>query len=575
MQPTTDANLAGQNVGQRIGFWLGLALFVTLLVMPTPESMRRTARETCAKAIEANTARLLAHRGQREAAPGSPAYQQAFDQAVEDRARTMLAAAAVTALVACWWISVAMPIPVTSLLPLVLFPLVGVLPIREAAVPYADPNVFLFLGGFIIALGLERWNLHRRIALHIVRLVGGSEARIVFGFMLATTVISMWISNTATTMMMLPIGLAIISAVVELAGGGNRDTGEFSAALMMGIAYAASIGGMGTPIGTPPNIVFQGVFRTLYPDAPEVGFGQWVIMFVPLVATFMFVTWLVLTRVTCRVSRRPLPLAREVVGRDLARLGPTGWPERAMLTVFVLTAVLWMTRSIPIGQADCGWSAMLERWLTPAGRLPNLFRAGYINDATVALAAAALLFAIPAGRNTETGQREFLMNWSTAQRLPWGILLLFGGGFSIAAGFQDSGLSYWCGQVFAGIGITSPLLLVMGTCLLVTFLGEITSNTAATQLMLPILARVANATGVNPLLLMLPATISASCGFMLPVATPPNAIVFGSGHISMGRMVRTGLILDFIGVVLVTAAFYAVAVPVLHIDLSALPEWAR
>ena len=571
----TGTGRGDRAVVKRVGFWLGLALFVALLAMPTPASMRLAARETFAEGLGSDITELLARSGQPDAPADSAAYRAAAEQAIEARARVMLAAAAVTALVACWWITVAVPIPITSLLPLALFPLVGVLPIRQASAPYADPNVFLLMGGFIIALGIERWNLHRRVALHIVRLVGTSPARIVFGFMLAAAFLSMWISNTATTLMLLPIGLAIISAIGELSEGSAPRHGEFSAALMMGIAYAANIGGTATPIGTPPNLAFRGIFAQLYPEAPEIGFGQWVVIYVPTVLVFLPLMWLVLTRVTCRVDRSPLPVAREVIREDLRRLGPMRWPERAILVVFLVTALLWMTRSIPIGQVNYGWAALVERLLAPESGLPGQFRAGYIHDATVALLMAVLLFAIPAGRDGSTGRREYLMDWETARRLPWGILLLFGGGFSIAVGFRDSGLSYWCGTVFTQVGLASPLLLVAATCLLMTFLTEVTSNTATTQVMLPILSRVSSSMGVNPLMLMLPATVSASCAFMLPVATPPNAIVFGSGHIAMGRMVRTGIILNLVGVALITATFYLVARPILGVELGVLPDWAH
>jgi sodium-dependent dicarboxylate transporter 2/3/5 len=374
-----------------------------------------------------------------------------------------------------------------------------------------------------------------------------------------------------------------VSAVAELIQDGDRtEHANFSAALMLGIAYAASVGGVATPIGTPPNIAFQGQFAELFPEAAKISFGQWVLAYIPLVVVFLPVVWLVLVRITCRVSGARLPVGREVVAEDLRRLGPLRGPERTVLIVFLLTAVLWITRSIPIGETNHGWSACLERWLTAEGPLHYPFRAAYINDATVALAMAVLLFVIPAGREAEgggagspTGRRRFLMNWQTAQRLPWGILLLFGGGFSIAAAFRSSGLSYWCGMVFADIGITNPILVVLTTCLLMTFLTEITSNTATTQVMLPILARASLSIGVHPLMLMLPATISASCAFMLPVATPPNAIVFGSGCVPMSRMVRSGIIINFIGVGLVTATFYLFVRPLLGIDLSALPEWAQ
>ncbi len=555
-------------------------MFVVLLLTPPPASMHVAVRAQFADAIAADVGRLLEHEGQTGVAADSDVYRRAERRAVADRARVMMSAAAVTALVACWWITVAIPIPVTSLLPLVLLPLVGVVPIRQAAIPYANSNVFLFMGGFIIALGVERWGLHRRIALHIVRLVGTSRATIVLGFMLASALLSMWISNTAATLMMLPIGLAIISAVADLGGAEDpKLQANFAAALMLGIAYAASIGGVGTPIGTPPNISFRGQFIRLFPEAAEISFGHWTLTFVPLVLVFLPVAWLVLVRVTCPVSNAPMRVGREVIAADLHRLGPMRRPEKLVLGVFLGTALLWMTRSIPIGDANYGWSGFLEHWLTPTGGRAR-FRADYINDATVALGMAVLLFIIPAGRGAAetTGgdrRRKYLMNWETAQRLPWGILLLFGGGFAIAEGFKSSGLSAWCGLEFARIGISNPLLVVLGTCLLMTFLTEITSNTATTQVMLPILARVSSAMGVNPLMLMLPATISASCAFMLPVATPPNAIVFGSGCVEMGRMVRTGLILNLVGVILITAAFYLVAVPSLGIDLGTVPTWAK
>jgi sodium-dependent dicarboxylate transporter 2/3/5 len=487
----------------------------------------------------------------------------------------MMATAAVTAWVACWWISVAIPIPATSLLPLVLFPLVGVMSIRAAAGPYANSNVFLFMGGFIVALGVQRWGLHRRIALHIVNVIGTGHATIVLGFMIATAFLSMWISNTATTMMMLPIGLAVVGALADLRGGETqRQHAGFAPAIMLGIAYAASIGGVATPIGTPPNISFRGQFAQLFPDAPEISFGMWMLLYLPLVIVFLPIAWLLLTRVTCRVARQPIPAGRQVVREHLARLGAMRAPEIAMLVIFAATAVLWMTRKLPVGPTDYGWAALLERLLAPADGGLHRFRAALINDATVAVAMAILLFMIPAGRD-DTGRRRNLMDWDTAVRLPWGILLLFGGGFSLAAALQASGLSAWLGEVCASCGITSPLLLVVGTCLLLTFLTEITSNTATTEVMLPIVANAGIALGANPLLLMLPATISASCAFMLPVATPPNAIVFGSGQVSMGRMARTGILLNLVGVILITLLTYFVAMPLLGISADSVPVWAN
>ncbi|MCP4591059.1 MAG: SLC13/DASS family transporter [bacterium] len=575
--PKTDSD-KGEPPARRIGFWLGLVLFAALLILPPPASMRRAVRQTYQDQIPLNVAALLGASNGAPAGPESAEYRQTEDQVVAHRAKVMQSAAAVTALVACWWITVAIPIPVTSLLPLVLLPLVGVIPIKQAAVPYANPNVFLFMGGFIIALGIERWGLHRRIALHIVSRVGTSRSTIVLGFMLASAFLSMWISNTATALMMLPIGLAIISAMGELSDEADqRQHGNFAAALMLGIAYSASIGGVATPIGTPPNISFRGQFTRLFPDAPEISFGQWTLTFLPLVVVFLPVVWLVLVRITCPVGKARLRGGREVISKSLLGLGPMRSPERRVLFVFAATALLWMTRSIPINSVNYGWSGCLERWLAPDGLGIARFQAAYINDATVALGMAVLLFMIPAGHTgkQDDGRRNYLMNWETAKRLPWGILLLFGGGFAIAGGFRASGLSFWCGQVFAGSGMESPLIVVVGVCLLMTFLTEITSNTATSEVMLPILAGVSVAVGVNPLMLMLPATISASCAFMLPVATPPNAIIFGSGCVDMGRMVRTGLILNLIGVGLITGTFYLIAKPMLGIELGAMPSWAN
>ena len=561
---------------QRVGFWLGLVLFAVLLLLPAPQSMRDAAREHFADALPDDAATILSARGV-DASEASPEqFAAALDLAVAARARIMLGAAALTALIACWWITVAIPIPVTSLLPMLLMPVLGIMTMKDAARPYADPNVFLFMGGFIIALGVERWSLHRRIALHIVNVVGTGRATLVLGFMIASAVLSMWISNTATTMMMLPIGLAVIAALSELGDESSpRSRANFGAALMLGIAYAASIGGVATPIGTPPNIVFRGQMASLFPQAPEISFGYWMLLFLPLVAVFIPVTWLVLTRITCRFDAGGFKAGREVVREHLRKLGRLRGPELTMAIVFLATALLWMTRSIPLGHdVNYGWAARIESWLSAGDGTPHRFNAAYIHDASVALFMAVLCFILPAGRTAE-GQPRRLMNWQTAQRLPWGILLLFGGGFAIAAGFRASGLSHWCGTVFAQLGVTSPIVLIACTCLLMTFLTEITSNTATTQVMLPILAKASAALGLHPYLLMLPATISASCAFMLPVATPPNAIVFGSDHVSMGRMVRTGIVLNLLGVVLITLLIYFVARPLLGIELDATPHWSH
>lgn len=530
-------------IGRRIGFWLGLALFFGILLLPTPVSMRKAARAQLASGISAQAG----------------ASVEAQSRAVEARARTMLRAAAVTALVACWWMFVAIPIPATSLIPLFALPLVGVLPIQDVAARYGDHNIFLFMGGFIIALGVQRWGLHRRIALHVVRLVGTGRRTIILGFMVATALLSMWISNTATTMMMLPISLAVIDALGSLDGERGARPAErahFAAALMLGIAYAASIGGVATPIGTPPNIVLHGQIAQM-PGITEISFATWVLMFAPLALVFVPITWLVLTRLVCPVRGGGMRSGGEVIRSELRGLGPLRREETLMALVGGVTALLWMTRSLPIGEVNYGWPALIER-LAGGG----WFRAAFVKDATVAVGMAVFMFLLPATPDAD-GRSRRLMDWDTAQKLPWGILLLFGGGFAIAKGFEASGLSYWCGVVFADFGVTSPLAMIAGTCGLMTFLTEITSNTATTQIMLPILGNAGAAVGVHPLLVMLPATLSASCAFMLPVATPPNAIVFGSGKVGMGTMVRAGLVLNVVGIALVTGVIYLLAVPLL------------
>lgn len=473
---------------------------------------------------------------------------------------------AVTVLMACWWISVAIPIPATSLLPLVLFPVLGVLPSGKTAVVYANNNIFLFMGGFVLALGMERWGVHRRIALHIVRVVGTNPSRMVLGFMVATAFLSMWISNTATTLMMLPIALAVIGSLGELGAG----RAAFAPALLLGIAYAASIGGLATPIGTPPNISFLRILRINFPDAPELTFGKWFLAFLPLAAAFLPAAWLVLTRVTHRVGGGGVGAGREVVRNELAGLGRTSPAERRMLLVFGVTALLWIFRHpIEIGSfAIPGWSTLLERWIGPP------FAAGNLHDATVGMAMAILTFLLPGDPDDEGNPRP-LMDWPTARRLPWGILLLFGGGFALATAFSESGLSRYLGEAFAArIRGASPVLLVGSTSGLLTFLTEVTSNTATTEVMLPVLGGTASAMSVNPLLLMLPATLSASCAFMLPIATPPNAIVFGSGKVEMRDMVKAGVVLNLIGILLVTAVFFLISAPVLGVDPFHSPAWA-
>lgn len=535
-----------------------------LLGIRVPESMREAVREHFPAELQADAGRHADPPAQGDAS--SQEHAEATRRAVEARARVMLDTAAVTILVAIWWITVALPIPATSLVPLLLLPLVGALPMAVVARAYADRSVFLFMGGFILALAIERWGLHRRIALHVVAAVGTQRRRLVLGFMIASALVSMWISNSATAMMLFPIALAVISALPREAtaeGPADREHANFAAGLMLAVAYGASIGGIATPIGTPPNIVFLGQYHQLFPHAREISFVQWMVLWVPVVVAFIPLAWLVLTRITCRVGPSASTAGRDLISKQLRQLGRMKRPEALVLIAFVTAALLWITRSIPISDgANYGWASLLAQGLRWFGDGEPRIRADQIDDASVAIGIAFLLFIVPGDRDAR-GRRVPLMDWTTAQRLPWGILLLFGGGFAIAAGFEQSGLSYWLGRQLAGLGLTSPLLLVIAMCALVTFVTELTSNTATAQVMLPIAARLSLAVGVDPLLLMLPATIAASLGFMMPVGTPPNAIVFGSGHVPMKHMVRSGLILNILGIVLVTAAMFLIARPML------------
>ncbi len=488
---------------------------------------------------------------------------------------------AVTLWMALWWVTQAVPIAATSLLPLALFPLLGIQRADEVPAAYMNQSIVLAMGGFMIALGIERWGLHRRIAYHIVRLIGTGPRRIVLGFMLATAFLSMWISNTATTLMMLPIALAILTSLEEVlsAADGHAsppDLSRLSLALMLGIAYAAGMGGLTTLVGTPTNIAFIGVWDEMFPDAPEISAGQWMIAFVPLGAFFIFCAWILLT---WRMPRQPrlAELGRDFFRSRIRQLGPPSRGEVLMFGVFLLTACLWVLR----GQFNFqdrvvfdGWAIWLEKSLTSLG-VAGPFTHDFLHDSTTAMLMVVVMFCLPGGRDEE-GNLRFLMDWKTASRLPWGLLLLFGGGFAIAAGFENTKLSAYFGTLFTEYAAgTHPLAMVLGICLLLTFLTEFTSNMATTQIFLPILGAAAVSLGVDPRLIMLPATVSTSCAFMLPIATPPNAIVFGSGRIRVMDMVRYGIILNLLGIVLITAVTYFLVIPIFGIDTQALPPWAE
>jgi solute carrier family 13 (sodium-dependent dicarboxylate transporter), member 2/3/5 len=489
--------------------------------------------------------------------------------------------AAVSVLMATLWITQTLPIAVTALIPLPAFPLLGIQPSDVVSKAYIDQNVFLFLGGFIIALGIEKWGLHQRMALHIVRFLGTSPRRMVLGFMLATAFLSMWISNTAATLLMLPIGLALLTSLNNLPLKAvapselenlekQRDSSlsQLMAVLLLGIAYSASIGGFTTLVGTPTNVTFLTIWQQNFPEGPEISAGQWGMMAVtPLGVLYLFLAW------GCLTWRLPaIPgadqLDRGFFTNRLRQLGPLRGAEWLMLSVFISTALLWLFRKpLTFGETVLmpGW----EDW-----RALDWIGAKGLHDSTVAMGMAVLMFIIPARRNVD-GQTEFLMDWKTAERLPWGILLLFGGGFALAGAFQSTGLSLFLGQKFSTLVAHWPAwLLVAATCFLLTFLTELTSNVATVATLVPVLAQAAVEIGLDPRLVMIPATLAASCAFMLPIATPPNAIIFGSNRVQMGQMVRYGIALNLAGIVLITAAMFLLIVPQLGISLDAIPDWA-
>lgn len=467
--------------------------------------------------------------------------------------------AAVALLMATWWISDAIPLYATALLPVILFPLLGILESKSTAAVYFNSIIFLFLGGFMIALTMEKWNLHKRIALFIIRFIGGGPARITLGFMLAAALLSMLISNTATAIMMLPIGMAIINQMESKFS--RQESRKFSVGLMLAIAYACSLGGVATLVGTPPNLSFVRIFEITFPNAPPITFGTWFVMAFPLTVIMLAVVWFLITKVIYRVPAQ-IKVDKSVVDNEYRQLGKISFEEKVILAVFISTAVLWVFRlDLVIGVITVpGWSRLL-----PYREL--------IDDATVAMSMALLLFLVPA-RDRQNGPSS-IMSADVIKKLPWGIVVLFGGGFALARGFQTSGLSELIGAQFAGMTGLHPFVLIIACAFVLTFLTELTSNTATTQMILPILASVAVSMQINPLLLMVPATLSSSFAFMMPVATPPNAIVFGSGHIKISDMARAGVILNLLGVIIITLLFYYYGSLVLDIDPAVFPEWAR
>ncbi len=463
--------------------------------------------------------------------------------------------AAVALLMAVWWVTEPIPLPMTAMLPLVLFPLLGILPAGRTAERYADEILFLLVGGFLLALAMEKWNLHRRLALRTILVLGSSPRRIVLGFVVSTAFLSLWISNTATAMMMVPIALAVVKQVGATAP--PERAGEVKALgldLMLGVAYASSIGGLGTLIGTFPNAIFVRMARDFAPAAPPVSFVLWSAVALPLVAVLIPFLWWYLVRHAGPVSDEPLAGGREAVAGELGKLGPMGRGERLVLAVFAVAVFLWITRADVAfdGRLIRGWSSRLLGFLDLD---PVKFE---IKDSTVAMAAALFLFLLPVDLKRGT----FCLDWAWGQRVPWGMVILLGGGFALGSGIEASGLAEWMGDRFRGLeGFPAPVAILV-VAVATTIITEFASNAATVTILLPILAQVAPAIGVHPFLLMIPATMAASLGFMFPAGTPPNAIAYGTGCVPIQRMVRAGFVLDLVGALAVSAVVYVLAVPV-------------
>ncbi len=464
--------------------------------------------------------------------------------------------AAIAILMSVWWVTEALPLAVTALVPLVAFPMLGVIDGKAISESYVNHIIFLFIGGFMMALAMERWNLHKRIALYILKAVGVSPGRILLGFMLATAFLSMWMSNTATTMMMIPIVTSIIAKLEENLG--RAKISRYALGLLLGIAYSSSIGGNATLVGTPSTLVCVRLLAVLYPGAPEIGFGQWMAYALPI-TTVMFVSAYALLYFSFKPKTRWDNLSDDTFSVQLKQLGKTSYEEKVVFVLFLSLAFLWITRSgfSVNGTVIPGWAALFNQ--------PK-----FLNDGTTAIFISLLLFAIPA----RTHKKERIMTWKTAQKLPWNIVLLFGGGFALAKGFEVSGLALWIGEQLSWGSAVPSFIFVLAIVALMSFLTELTSNTASVQMLLPAFASMAVATGNNPLLFMIPATVASTLAFMLPTATPSNAIIFGTERVSIKNMVRTGFTLNMLGIIIITLMTYLLIGKLFGVSINEVPNWA-
>jgi sodium-dependent dicarboxylate transporter 2/3/5 len=470
-------------------------------------------------------------------------YLGSLDSLTPEASKT----AAIATLMAVWWMTEAIPLPVTSLLPLILFPLFDILALKDAAPSYANKFIFLFMGGFMIARAVEKWNLHRRIALLTVFVVGTQPTRLVAGFMLATAGLSMWISNTASTVMMLPIGLSLVTLFSEQLQQADRQSGQmrknFAICIMLGIAYSASIGGLATLVGTPTNLFLAGFASD---NQIPIGFGRWMLFASPLAIVLLVLTWFLLTHFIFPIRVKRLEGGRDLIASELTKMGSVSRGEWTVLTVFAMTAFAWVVRE------------PLTSWTWLVKLVPLVAR---LDDTIIALLGMMALFLIPV--NFRKG--ESALDWETAVNIPWGVLLLFGGGFCLAKAVAESGLAKWIGTRVEVLDL-STFALMVAIVAMVIFLTELTSNTPTAATFLPILYGVAQSMDVDPMLLLVPATLAATCAFMLPVATPPNAIVFGSGHIEIRSMVKAGLWLNLLSIVLISLWMWLVGSRVFGVE---------
>jgi sodium-dependent dicarboxylate transporter 2/3/5 len=449
--------------------------------------------------------------------------------------------AGVALFMAVLWICESVPIPVTALSPLVLFPALGLGNIQQTTAPYSSPIIYLFLGGFLIAIAMQRWNLHRRLAISLIAVMGSRPTRIVAGFLLASAVVSMWVSNTATALMMLPIALS----VVQVLPANTPKLPSFSAALLLAVAYGATTGGMATLIGTPPNALLAAYVNKVY--GITIGFGQWMLIGVPIVLVTLPVVWLVLTRVSFRLDHAEIPGMTALIQTEKAKLGQWSRGEQLVLVVFVLTALGWI----------------FQPWLM--AHVPLL------TDTSIAMIGGLLLFVLPV--NLRRG--EFVMNWEATKSLPWDVLVLFGGGLSLAGNIEKHGLSRYLGDLCSGLQGVPMILILALVCFGILMLTELTSNTATAATFLPIAAALALSLGQNPLLFLIPCALGANCSYMMPVGTPPNAIVFGSGKVSLPQMAAAGMWLNVALVPIILGLVWILAPFVFDLQIDVVPEWAR